>query len=246
MYTNFVATEKITFLLHPKQQLLLQVNLSYSVFLDIGRISWLFLAPRHWIRQTKGWTRYNPSATVLSNNFGKTWIPLLVLTKRTADCFFLTNIHTPLISRSDSLWNFTSLPKEDSIKLFRHSCWIYRCCQNTDFWTKMHYENISFRMKIQKRWGITGTSGSQGDFNCMQDENFSQHSHWNNLPRKVMDSPILETFRIHLDKVLGHLDCFFCQEKLDQMILELISNVEFYDFHEIHLQQNYFAIISHP
>ncbi|KAK4823664.1 hypothetical protein QYF61_005016 [Mycteria americana] len=30
-------------------------------------------------------------------------------------------------------------------------------------------------------------------------------SHWNNLPREVVDSPTLEAFRIRLDRVLGHL-----------------------------------------
>jgi len=30
-------------------------------------------------------------------------------------------------------------------------------------------------------------------------------SHWNNLPRKVVDSPVLDTSRIWLDRVLGHL-----------------------------------------
>ena len=29
--------------------------------------------------------------------------------------------------------------------------------------------------------------------------------HWNNLPREVVDSPILDTFKIRLDRVLGHL-----------------------------------------
>lgn len=28
---------------------------------------------------------------------------------------------------------------------------------------------------------------------------------WNNLPRKVVDSPGLDTFKIQLDWVLGHL-----------------------------------------
>ncbi|KFQ15499.1 hypothetical protein N330_04857, partial [Leptosomus discolor] len=30
-------------------------------------------------------------------------------------------------------------------------------------------------------------------------------SHWNYLPREVVDSPVLDTFKIQLDRVLGHL-----------------------------------------
>ncbi|GAB0182054.1 hypothetical protein GRJ2_000670700 [Grus japonensis] len=30
-------------------------------------------------------------------------------------------------------------------------------------------------------------------------------SHWNNLPREVVDSPTWDTFKIQLDRVLGHL-----------------------------------------
>ncbi|PKU49642.1 hypothetical protein llap_26 [Limosa lapponica baueri] len=30
-------------------------------------------------------------------------------------------------------------------------------------------------------------------------------SHWNNLPREVVDSPSLDTFKIQLDRVMGHL-----------------------------------------
>ncbi|GAB0179369.1 hypothetical protein GRJ2_000402200 [Grus japonensis] len=30
-------------------------------------------------------------------------------------------------------------------------------------------------------------------------------SHWNNLAREVVDSPTLDTFKIQLDRVLGHL-----------------------------------------
>ncbi|KFV50219.1 hypothetical protein N341_12459, partial [Tyto alba] len=31
------------------------------------------------------------------------------------------------------------------------------------------------------------------------------NSHWNNLPREVVDSPTLNTSKIQLDRVLGHL-----------------------------------------
>lgn len=61
-----------------------------------------------------------------------------------------------------------------------------------------------------------------------------------------MDSPTFASFRIHLGQSTEPSGLFFCQEKLDQMILEVTSDLEFYDFHEIHLQQNYFAIASHP
>ncbi|KFV42421.1 hypothetical protein N341_12812, partial [Tyto alba] len=30
-------------------------------------------------------------------------------------------------------------------------------------------------------------------------------SHWNHLPREMVDSPTLDTFKIQLDRVLGHL-----------------------------------------
>lgn len=30
-------------------------------------------------------------------------------------------------------------------------------------------------------------------------------SYWNNLPRDVVDSPVLDTVKVHLDTVLGHL-----------------------------------------
>ncbi|KFV50588.1 hypothetical protein N341_12438, partial [Tyto alba] len=30
-------------------------------------------------------------------------------------------------------------------------------------------------------------------------------SHWNNFPREVVDSPTLDTLKIQLDRVLGHL-----------------------------------------
>jgi len=29
--------------------------------------------------------------------------------------------------------------------------------------------------------------------------------HWDNLPREVVDSPTLDTFKIQLDRVLNHL-----------------------------------------
>lgn len=43
----------------------------------------------------------------------------------------------------------------------------------------------------------------------------------------------MDTFRICLDRIIGRAMLFrlcFCQERLDQMILEVPSNLEFYDY----------------
>ena len=37
-------------------------------------------------------------------------------------------------------------------------------------------------------------------------------SHWNNLPREVVDLPTLDTFKIQMARVLGHLDCAFAKK----------------------------------
>lgn len=53
-------------------------------------------------------------------------------------------------------------------------------------------------------------------------------SHWNNRPKEVEDSPTLDSFKIQLDRVPTHLSRpFFCQEMLDQRILEVFSSLVF-------------------
>ena len=55
-------------------------------------------------------------------------------------------------------------------------------------------------------------------------------SHWNNLPREVVDSLMLDTSKIRMDRVLGHLARLcFCQERLDQLIFKVPSNLVFCD-----------------
>lgn len=54
-------------------------------------------------------------------------------------------------------------------------------------------------------------------------------SHRNNLPREAVDTT-LDTFKTQNDRVLGgHLSrLWFCQEKLDQVTLEIPYNPIFY------------------
>lgn len=63
------------------------------------------------------------------------------------------------------------------------------------------------RSYMEKMRG-NGSSYSQGDPGWTQKGNFSQcepSAIWNNLPREVVDPPALDTSKIQLDTVLGHL-----------------------------------------
>lgn len=59
-------------------------------------------------------------------------------------------------------------------------------------------------------------------------------SHWNNLPRDAMESPALDTLKIWLDRVLGHLNwTVLFPRKVgadDPWIFEVSSNPRFYDY----------------
>ena len=51
-------------------------------------------------------------------------------------------------------------------------------------------------------------------------------SHWNNLPKEVVDSSILDTSKIQLGRVPGHLVCtVLLPRKIEPMILEVPSNL---------------------
>lgn len=73
-----------------------------------------------------------------------------------------------------------------------------------------------------------GTSYSWDDSKWMQEEIFTLRTinHWNNLPGEAVDSPMLDTQKAQLDRVLGHLvEVMLCQETLEQMILEVSTKV---------------------
>ena len=66
---------------------------------------------------------------------------------------------------------------------------------------------LSTRSHMEKMRG-NGYKLLLGTFQLDTKENFftvRTISHWNNLPREVVDSPTLDTFKIQLDRGLGQL-----------------------------------------
>lgn len=78
-------------------------------------------------------------------------------------------------------------------------------------WVKFAHEIIP----VAHRWNIFHNKNS---------------IYWSYLPRKVSDSPVLDTLKIWLDKYLVMSRLCLCQRRLDHMILEVPSNVIFYDY----------------
>lgn len=54
-------------------------------------------------------------------------------------------------------------------------------------------------------------------------------SHWNNLYRGVMDYSTLDTLNIQLKRTVILSKLCFCQERLDQITVEVPSSLVFYD-----------------